>query len=170
MSLTGRISLSVTATLSNTRDLGSASVTEALSATINLTNGAGANQATQAWGDTRTLTSGANEALDLSGTLTNGLGATVSFTRIVGLIVQADSDNGSTITVGGAASNAFSAIFGDSSDEFVVRPGGTVAFFAPDATGYVVSGSSPASDQLKILNDDGAASASYTIWLVGSEA
>ena len=85
MSLTGKITLNASAALVSARDLGSASVTESIATALTITDGAGAGQATQVWGDERTLAASTSEDLDLSGDLSNGLGDTVSFTRITGI-------------------------------------------------------------------------------------
>lgn len=168
MSLSGSIALQLQGILQSTRDLGAASVTETLSQRVTITDGATANKASQVWGDTRTLTSSATEALDLSGSLTNGVGASVALTRVIAIGISAAAANSSTITVGGAASNAWEPWAGAAGDTIKIRPGGCLILTAPDATGLaVVAGT---ADQLKILNDSGAASATYSIFLMGSEA
>jgi hypothetical protein len=167
MSLSGSIALQIQGILQNTRDLGSANVTETLAQRVTITNGATANKATQVWADTRALTASGTEAIDLSGALTNGVGGTVAFTRVIGLGVVASSSNGSTITLGGAASNAWEVWAGAAGDTVKVRPGGALFLTAPDATGLVVATN---ADQLKVLNDSTAATASYSILLIGSEA
>lgn len=168
MALSGSIKLTVAIGLSGSTDLGSQADAQAISQTITLTDGSGANQASQVWGDTRSLAASTSEELDLNGSLTNGLGATVSFTRIVAIIIKSASTNGDTITVGGASSNAWEPWAGATGDEIKIRPGGFLALAAPDATGLAVTAST--ADLLKILNDDSGAAASYDILLIGSEA
>lgn len=167
MSLSGSLRVSLTGTISSARDLGTAAVTESLSHLVTVTDGATANKATQVWADSGTLTASGTVAVDLSGALTNGVGATVAFTRVIGFSVKASTSNGSTITLGGAASNAWEVWAGASGDTVKVRPGGSITILAPDVTGLVVSTS---TDQLKILNDSTAATAAYDIFLMGSEA
>jgi hypothetical protein len=167
MSLSGSLRVALTGTISSTRDLGQAAVTESLSHLVTVTDGATANKATQVWADTGTLTASGTVAVDLSGALTNGVGATVAFTRVIGFSVKASTSNGSTITLGGAASNAWEVWAGAAGDTVKVRPGGSLTILAPDATGLVVSTS---TDQLKILNDNTAATAAYDIFIMGSQA
>jgi hypothetical protein len=74
--------------------------------------------------------------------------------------------NGGTITLGGAASNAWEVWAGAAGDKIKIRPGGCLMLTAPDATGLVAATN---ADQLLITND-AAATASYSIFLMGSQA
>ena len=116
MSLSGSIALQIQGVLSSSRDLGSATVGETLASRITVTDGATANAATQVWGDTRTLALSTGEDLDLSGSLTNGIGESVALTRVIALMITADSANGDTISVGGAAANGFISWVGASTE------------------------------------------------------
>jgi hypothetical protein len=131
-------------------------------------NGTGANQADLIWHDQRTLSSGANEELDLAGSLVDAFGTTLTFARIKAIVIYAASDNGALIQVGGAASNGFINWVADSTDIINVRAGGTFALIAPDATAYAVTAGT--GDLLKITNSDGAAAATYDIYLIGASA
>ena len=166
MALSGSIALQLQGILSTTRDLGAASCTETLSQRVTITDGSTANKATQVWGDTRTLGNGANEELDLNGSLTNGVGATVSFTRVIAIGISAAAANTSTITVGGASSNAWEPWAGASGDKIKIRPGGCLMLTAPDATGLAVTAGT--ADLLKILNDAAGATAAYSLIIMGS--
>ena len=168
MSLTGSIKISANATLSTDRDLGTATVTEAISEAISIANGSAANQATQVWGDTRTIGASGTEEIDLNGTLSNGIGETVSFTRVILVAILPASTNGDTITIGGAAANAWEPWAGASGDKVKLRPGGGIVLWATDATALAVTAGT--ADLLKIANDDGAASADYDILVIGSDA
>lgn len=167
MSLSGSIALQIQGVLSSSRDLGSASVGETLASRITITDGAGANQATQAWGDTRTLAAATAEDLDLSGSLTNGLGSTVTLTRIMALMITAASANPSTITIGDAAANAWEGWCAAGST-VSLRPGGCMILVAPDAAGYVVTAGT--GDLLQVENDDADDPATYSILILGSQA
>ena len=133
-----------------------------------VTNGTGADQADLLWHDQRTLSASTSEDLDLAGSLTNSFGTTVTFARIKGIIVSAASGNGDNIQVGGAASNQFVNWVANSSDIINVRPGGTFALIAPDATAYAVTAGT--GDLLKINNADSGAAATYDIYLIGATA
>jgi hypothetical protein len=130
-----------------------------------IANGTSANQANMVFSDTRTLTASSTESLDLSGSLTDAYGATIVFTKIVGIIVSASSANTNNVLVGGAASNAFINWVSDSTDKIVIRPGGTFALFSNDATGYAVTADT--GDLLKIANSSSGTSVTYDIILIG---
>ena len=168
MALTGKLSYLLHAALSSTRDLGAASVMESLSYSQAITDGDGANQAERVWGDTRALAISTAEELDLAGGLTDGLGNTIVFNEIRALGIQAAASNGSTLTVGGAAANAWEAWCAGSGDAVKLVPGGSLILIAPNADGYAVAAGT--GDLLKVGNDDGAAAASYSIFILGSQA
>lgn len=130
------------------------------------TNGTGADNANAAFLDTRTVTASSSEELDLAGGLTDPFGTTLTFTRIKGLIISAAAANTNNVLVGGAASNAVSTIFSDTSDEIVVRPGGMFCITAPDATGMAVTAST--ADLLRIENSSSGTSVTYDIIIVGT--
>lgn len=166
MALTGNLRVSVNTDLTSTLDKGTATSSESINISMAITNGTGASQGNQVFSDTRTLSASSNEELDLAGSLSNGLGSTVTFTRIIALVVEADADNGDTISVGGAAANGWETWVGATGDLVKVRPGGALVLKASDATGYAVTAGT--GDLLKITNDDSAAAGSYTIYLIGS--
>lgn len=143
-------------------DLTSARSELLIERTLTLANGTGADQANQVWSDTRTLSSGSNETLDLSGSLTNAAGESVTFTKVKLLYVR--NKGTTTLTVGGAASNGFISPFGASTDTLNVRAGGVAVLFAPDATGYAAAAGT--ADQLKVTNAAGA-SCDYDIAIIG---
>lgn len=157
--------LKVLATLTNALDL--STPTDALSKdySINLGDGNGANQANQVFHDSRTLAASASEELDLAGGLTNGLGATVTFTKIKALLIRASSGNTNDVLVGGAAANGFIAPFGDATDVIKVKPGGTLFLAAPDAAGYAVTAAT--GDLLKVANSAAGSGVTYEIVLIG---
>jgi hypothetical protein len=164
-SLTGRLSLNVDMVLSSALDIGVAEYKPQYGANYVFENGTGANQANEMFADIRTLAASANENLDLAGSLTNALGVTIAFDKIKALIIKADAGNTNDVLVGGAASAQASAFFGDVTDVVKVKPGGTVSFIAPDATGYDITATS--ADLLKIANSAGSTSVTYTIIIIG---
>lgn len=127
-----------------------------------LANGTGANQANQIFSDTRTLASAANETLDLSGSLTNAFGESVTFTKLKAMIVQ---NKGTTdLTIGNAASNQFASFLGGATQTLVVPAGGVLVLTAPGANGFAVTAGT--GDQLKFTNGSGA-SLDYDLVLIG---
>src|SRR6185312_7528683 len=114
--------LKIAAALASTPNLGSAQFALNYEKNDVLSTGSGASQASEVFSDTRTLASGANETLDLNGSLTDALGASVAFTKVKILMIR---NNGTTaLTVGGAATNGFISPFGTATDTIKVQPGG----------------------------------------------
>jgi hypothetical protein len=130
------------------------------------TDGAGANQANRLFHDQRTLAASANEDLDLAGVLTDPFGAAITFARIRGLVVAAAAANTNNVIVGGAAATQFVSWVGAATHTVTVRPGGFLALFAPDTTGYVTAAG--ASDFLRIANSGAGTSVTYDVILLGS--
>lgn len=166
MTASAKINLNIEAAVAGAPDQGSAVHKFAELFANSFVDGAGNDQINQVFADTRTLTASTNEDLDLAGGLTNGIGATVTFTSIKAIAIIADSGNGDNIEVGGAATNAFATPFGAATDVVNVPADGKLLLVAPGA-GYAVTAST--ADLLRISNADGVASASYTIILLGVE-
>lgn len=164
-SLSGRLSLNVDMTLASALDIGTAEYRPQYGANYVLDNGTGANQANELFADNRTLVASAIENLDLAGSLINAFGTAIVFDKIKALIVKAAPGNVNDVLVGGAASAQASSFFGDVTDVVKVKPGGMVAFVAPDASGYDVTATS--ADLLKIANSAGGTPVSYTIIIIG---
>lgn len=169
MALTSKLRVELNATQSTTRDTGTATVPHTVSRAISLANGVAAGQADLIYSDTNTLAASATTTLDLAGVLTD-LGATLTFVKVKGLVVVAATGNSNNVVIGGAASNAFSSMFGDATDKLVVRPGGfaAVGVGAGDLAGYAVTAGT--GDQLLIANSGAGTSVTYTIAIVGTSA
>ncbi len=127
-------------------------------------NGVGAFD--QVYDAVRTLGNAANETLDLSGSLVNDFGETVTFVRIKSLTIQLDSGGATSITVGNTATNPFfGPLSGSNTVAETIRAGGHWSNGGGDATGWNVANNS--SDNLKILNND-TNNASYRITVIGA--
>lgn len=163
---TTNIAVSIAAPLVNALDLGPAEAKNGLSATYTFTNGTGANQAGQVFADQRT-TDDTGEDLDLAGTLTNAFGETITFTAIKAIVIRASSSNTLNVVVGAGGANSFVGWVGDASDTIVIRPGGTFALIAPDATGYAVTAGT--GDLLKVAAS-AAGNITYDVVIVGEIA
>lgn len=145
-----------------------AKVDTPLVASIDFQTGAGANQINSWWGDTRTLANNASENLDLnaaSGGLSDAFGVGLQLARVKLLYVR-NKNSTQTLTVGGAASNGFTTLFGATDDTIKIAPGGFLLLVAPDATGYAVTAAT--GDLLKIANGNGGTSTDYDIIVAGS--
>ena len=165
-SISASIALTLQATLNNALNVGSASYPLAYNASAAFSNGAGANQAKDIFTDRRTLAASAAENLDLVGVLANAYGASISFTKIKALIVVADKANANDVVIGGHATAACASFFGDATDTVKVKPGGIVAFIAPDANGYAVAATT--ADMLKVANSGAGSSVTYDIIILGT--
>lgn len=135
---------------------------------INFVTGTGANQADRVFTDQRTIAASGTDDLDLAGSLTDALGATITFVRIKGLIVYAATGNTNNVIVGGAASNQFINWVGGTSHTVTVRPGGLLVLLAGDATSYAVTAGT--GDLLRIANSGAGTSVVYDVVLIGASA
>ncbi|MEV6105703.1 hypothetical protein AB0M28_13445 [Streptomyces sp. NPDC051940] len=133
-----------------------------------LGSGVAANQADRLFTDRRTLAASASEDLDLAAVLLDAFGATLTFARIKGLIVKADSANINNVIVGGAAANGFVSWAGGATHTVTVRPGGVLALWAPDAVAYAVTAGT--ADLLKVANGGAGSGVTYDIILIGASA
>lgn len=170
MALSTVASLSVSANIANTLNLGASSANLASPFGLSLIDGTAAGQANTAFWDHRTLTASSSESLDLAGVLTNPFGSTITFARVKLLVVSADASNTNNVVVGGAGSNTFSTIFGGATHTATVRPGCTLMWMtgSADATGYTVTAGT--GDILQIANSSSGTSVSYSIIIIGANA
>jgi len=134
---------------------------------ITLTPGTSSGNADLIFMDTRTLAASATENLDLAGSLTDPLGATLTFKTIKAIYVKAASANTNNVVVGGAGSNTLLGIFSDATDKIVVKPGGVFMWVAP-ATGATVTAST--GDILLVANSSSGSSVTYDIVIIGTSA
>lgn len=163
--LTSALKLILTHTYQNGLDLSNPVDDLRIDLSATMANGTSTNQADMVWHDRRTLVA-TSENIDLAGSLTSVFGATLTFATCKALLINNRTTTaGATLTVGGAAANAFSAIFADATDKLIIQPGGCALFFAP-RTGYTVTAAT--GDILKI--DAGAATVEYDIYILGTTA
>jgi hypothetical protein len=167
MALSTNIALTLVATLTGTADLSTPKDTLNYPITDTLDSGTAIDQADKIYRSTRTLGSGANESLDLAGSLTDALGATITFAKVKLILIKNKSTTAANIlTVGAAASNAFES-WGATGSTIKVGPDGFVVLYNPSAAGYAVTAGT--GDLLKIANG-GSSSTAYDIIIVGTSA
>lgn len=136
---------------------------------LGLAAGTSAGQADRLWTATRTIAASGTDDLDLNGTaLTDALGAAVAMARVKGIIVAAAAANTNNVVVGGAAATGFISWVGSATDKVVVRPGGVLALFCTDATGYAVTAAT--ADLLRIANSGSGSTVTYDITVIGCSA
>src|SRR3990172_6448394 len=124
------IAISIYSRIKSALDLSTSLDTIQRNKSYSFTDGAGADQADVVWSDERTLAASATEDLDLAGGLTDAFGTAITFARVKGIYIEADSTNTNNVFVGGAALNAFATLFGDATDKIVLRPGGALLLVA----------------------------------------
>lgn len=135
---------------------------------LSTTNGTGAaGTADLIYFSQLTIAASSSTSLDLSGSLTDVFGSTISMARLKVLYIShLTTTTASSITVGNATNpvNLFSA----ATTTISIRNGGLMAYGDTGATGVAITGGS--SDQLKIANADGSATATVALVAVGSSA
>lgn len=161
---TGNVNVNVTGTLSNALDIGSAAHSFTKSYKQAFANGTAADQANAVYTDTRTVGGSADDDIDLAGILVDGLGSTITFTSIKGIIINSVSANGDALHLTDDGAAGFFTYLGATGDIIKIRPGGTFALVNPEADGYAVTATT--GDILRITNAD-SSSATYDIILIG---
>jgi len=133
----GKISVVANLVLTNTIGLQAAVATLDRTLATVFTSGVGLNQVNRIYTELDKSLSAAYD-LDLSGALTDALGAACVFVRVKGLLAWTPTTNTGNVEIGG---DAAAALFGfkDPTDVISVRPGGTLLLLAPDATGYAIT-------------------------------
>src|SRR5579859_1675848 len=133
-----------------------------------LTNGTGANQADTIYATTTTIAAAGTLNLNLNSTpLTGFFAQNCVFARVKILYIELQNATAaSTITIGAAATHPFVSWLSGTTPAVVVRNGGFILLYAPDATAYTVTSAS--SDQLLITNNDASNVATLRIAIVGA--
>lgn len=167
------IELHLRATLQNPVDLSTPQDPLDLNEVLaNMASGTSTNQANLSFHDTRSLNAESSETLDLTGSLVDALGRTLTFTAIKAIFIRAKAANTLTIEIGNAASNPFKGPFYADDGEVEpterpvitrLAPGQAMLLTAP-ASGWPVSG----ADQLKVNNPSAGASSTYDIVIIGT--
>lgn len=170
MSVNGTIAARIAMTLSSALDLGTAAAKQTIDFAADIASGTGDSQADKLFSDSRTLAASASENLDLSGGLTDALGASISMVELLAIIVVADAGNTNNVVIGNGTNPVIGGPFGAAgANAIAVPPGGLFAWFAPnDGEGAPVTNST--ADILKVANSGGSTSVTYKVILVGRSA
>lgn len=169
-----QIGCSLKGDYSSALDLTTALASHNLSRGTPFDSGTGAGQVDKIFSDTRTLSASASEDLDLTGTLVDAFGATITMARVKGIIISAATGNTNNVIVGAnVAANAWGTLFGPtgaSGGTVTLRPGAWIAagVGAADATGWTVTAGT--GDLLHVTNSAGGTSVSYDIVVIGCSA
>ena len=142
-----------------------------LSKVQKLTDGTTANKADLLFCDERTVSSASNDDIDLSGSLTDAFGVTITAAEIVAIIIINGPISGAANTTDltiGAGTNPFIGFLGATDTIGPIKPGGFFMLGAGDADGIgaVVADT---GDIMRIANSSGA-SATYQIAIVARSA
>lgn len=168
MALDSKLLVQVTAEHTSPLDLASGKVPLTLRKLVELASGVGAGQANRIFHDRRTIAASGTDTLDLAGSLADAFGATITFARIKGLVIAAAAANTNNVLVGGHESAAWASWVDAADNEVIVRPGGVLALFAPDATAYAVAATT--GDILQIANSSSGTSVTYDIVILGASS
>lgn len=144
------IALNINAVETGANDMGTPSFSLARQFLQAFTNGAAAGMIDRIFCDNRTIAGNTSDDLDLAGALTGPLGAACVFARVKLLCVQNPAGNDGNVEVGGAAAAQMSTFFGAATDKVLIKPGGLLLLYAPDAAGHVVTATT--ADTLRIKN------------------
>lgn len=138
--------------------------------TFPIGDGTGAGQGNKLHTSVRTFST-ANDDLDLAGGITDNLGVTLTFARVIAVMVRNRSaSNG--ITVGGSPTNAWTAMLGaGATASLAAAPGGAatgtgtsaILLFNPSAAGWAVTAGT--GDIFRIT---GTVGQSYDLVILGS--
>ena len=131
---------------------------------LTFADGSGAGQANRVYTNSATMTIAASGTLsiDLSGSVTDAFGNTLTLTKLRALLIEHLTTTTSTnITVGGGAN----PIFGSKLSGLEINNGDHMLFTCKN--GYTITGGS--ADTLRIVNADGTNQATVRISVLGSQ-
>jgi len=165
MALSGNSKITVSHTLTKSLDMSTPSDNLTVAEQLDLSSLTTAeHEADELWHDERSLGAGANETLDLSASVTDAFGDSVTFYDVKMLYIKNNSSTG-TLKIGGAATNQF-PLFADGSDVLQLPKNGRFLMQFAHEDGLVVD----TNDQLKIENGDGSNAITYDIAIAGRSA
>jgi hypothetical protein len=166
-SLTSRIVVTLTATLSSQLDLVSAEAPLAKQALLDLANGTGSNQANVIWTDTRTIAASTTEDLDLvGGGLTDAFGVAFAPAKIKAIIVVASAANTNNVVLGGDANSV--PFLSVTTTTTTLQPRGFYVQSWPANAGIAVIAGT--GDIVQVANGGAGTSVTYDIYIIGTSS
>lgn len=162
MSQITTISARIAAEVQNAIDQGTVRASARLDASLVMQSGSGSEQANKVFSDQRTISASSNETLDLT-SLTDPLGAAISFTAVKAILIVADEDNTNDVVVGDAT-NPFLGPLGGTNPTETLKPGASLMWLNPDSGWSVSNG---VNDGLKVANSSSGSSVVYDIIVIG---
>lgn len=173
MALSAQMTAFIRATQTGANDYGGPTFSPSVEANFLATDGFAAGQADMIFADERIVTTGANDDIDLAGVLVGALGNTLTFVKIVGVMIinapRSGPANTTNLTIG-AGTNPFLGFLGGTTPTIgPIRPGGVVSLWCSDNVSGLGTVTAATADILRIANSAGA-SATYQICIVGRSA
>ncbi len=166
MALLARANFSLNATLTKALDLSIVTDPLAIAKTFAMSD-AGPFPADNLWHDSKSLADSANETLDLNTDLTDGVGNTFSCAGDIKVLYIRNTSANNTLIIGGAATNQVPLFADDTTDKFVLQPGGIFIVMFPIAAGLTIG----ANDNLKLENGSEVSEALvYEIAIIGNSS
>lgn len=158
------ISFSLDATLTGSNDLGNPNQRVMIEKALAFVAGTAAvNQANILYADTRTLAASANEDLDLTGTLSDAFGGSITAAEVVAIFVAAAPGNTNSVNVTRPVANGFIGPFLAAGDGVSVKPGEWQAFVSQ--SGWAVTAAT--GDLLNVANSGAGTPVTYDIVIIG---
>lgn len=172
-SLTANLSVGFRWNYQETTDLATAGSSEGLTITDALTSGITLDKADRLFADTRSVTASGNDDIDLSGSLTDPLGQTVTFGKIKGILLHNKSTTaGDILQISGDGTQGFTTWLKDSNANSAhgvkVGPDGVFTLWNPSLAAYSVTATT--ADILRITELGGANTVSYDLVLIGTNS
>jgi len=165
-SLTSRVEIKVTGTLTNVLDLTTASSPMAVARLQDFANGVGASQANVIWSDRRTLAAATTEDLDFAGGgLVDAFGSAIAPAKLRAVFISSAAANVQDITLFGDVNSI--PLLGTAATTVTLQPGGVYLFTAPATAGVAVTAAT--GDIIQVANGAGV-SVTYDIVVVGTSS
>lgn len=133
-----------------------------------IANGTSAGQCDLVYAlDDQSIAASGTLDIDLSGSLTDPLGASVVFAKVDAIILVASASNTNNVVIGAAASNQFVGPFGAATHTIAVRPGGEITLWASGAGWSVTAGT---ADILRLANSGAGSAVVFDLVILGRSA
>lgn len=130
-----------------------------------IANGEAVDCAEELFHDRRTVAFGVTDSIDVAGSLTNGLGQTVTFTKIKMVLIKAAETNPNNLEITMPADGI--PMFKTAADAVLLGADDLFLITRRAAAGIAVGAG--ATDQIDIVNPGGAGSCVYDIYIIGTK-
>lgn len=173
MAVSGSWNVRLDVTQTGANDFGGDRFKTTIQKAVTIADGTAAGQADIFWADQRTVNSASNDDIDLSGSLSDAFGSTVTAAEIVAVLIINEAIDGTAnttdLTIGAAGSNPWEGVLGGTTPTIgPLKPGAVLFIGASNAAGIgAVTGGS--ADVLRVANSAGA-SATYQIAVLARSA